>query len=298
MRLNLVIAFLLAAVVVPVIQQVLCSKLRIWSGVLIAGFMYLPGLLLTALFIQIKTMSGGRVEIVQTLTSPEVFEWLLSLAFITSFFTILLEVLRRIRQDKRHESGQPALTPGVYMPMLAMFFGFLVVALYLVSYDSLEDAVRNDNLELARRRLVFNLAGVGPDNGLVEDLGTAGVHTSSLLPLAVKNGSTDMVALLVEHGAQLNPKPQRVYGRRAAEKEWNMLYHAIRDDNIIMLKFLVDLGVNPTRGIVLAVKEHRVEHLAFLLESGADILSVMPELREKDLEAKFLEMQAKPGSDL
>ncbi len=291
MSLSLPIYSTLIAISIPAIQQILLvlPLRRTWP---IALLMYVPGFLFVLWAIDDNARGGGRLEIVYVLTSPSVFAELLSVLLLAAVYTLVFEVLRRLRVDDWTESEESRFTPGLYRPMACIAILLLAMCICSVNYKSLEDAVLRNDLELARSRLEFNLAGVGPNNGRIEDWGTAGIHTSPLLPVAVKNGSIQMVKILLQSGAEINPSPNQSGINSGSNPEWNMMYYATINDDMPMLQFLVEQGADPTRNILPAVREKNVNHLEFLLSHGADVETVRNELRSQNLEGVLDEMLA------
>ena len=103
----------------------------------------------------------------------------------------------------RGEKVRPLPVGRVYVFMLIVV---LTANMPFTRYKSLQYAVETDSLELARRRLEFNLAGVGPNDGMIHSFGSYGLIRSSLLPVAVENNSKKMVELLLKYGAEVNPE--------------------------------------------------------------------------------------------
>jgi hypothetical protein len=290
MRTQFVLPLIGLAILIPVVQQILMVPKWIESKIPIALLMYVPGLLIVLWAINDRLGDLRRLESIYLLTGPSVFVWLQPVCLVTAMYVFVFEVLRRLRVKDWAESGEPRFTPGLYRPIASFFLVLIVICACAANYTSLEDAVAQNNLDLARRRLKFNLAGAGPNNGRIEDWGTAGVHTSPLLPLAVINRSIEMASLLIQHGAELNPKQLQSGMRGEANPEWNMLYYATVNDDMPMLRFLVEQGADPTRNITTAVSRKNTAHLAFLLKHGGDVEAVRHELKERNLEKALASM--------
>ncbi|MBL7644545.1 MAG: hypothetical protein JNK74_00005 [Candidatus Hydrogenedentes bacterium] len=280
------------AILIPLVQQLLTLPKWIVSKIPIALLMYVPGLLVVFWSINDRVGDVRRLECVYLLTGPSVLAYLPPVCLLTAVYVFIFEVLRRLRVKNWAESGEPRFTPGLYRPLAGILLILIVICTCAANYKSLEDAVAQNDLDLAARRLKFNLAGAGPNNGRIEDWGTAGVHTSPLLPLAVRNGSIEMARLLIQHGAELNPEPPQLGKRGWANPEWNMLYYATINDDMRMLEFLVEQGGDPTRNITTAVKKKNIGHLAFLLNHGGDVEVVRHELKEEKLEKELAGMLA------
>lgn len=99
-----------------------------------------------------------------------------------------------------------------------------------------------------------------------------------------------MAKLLIEFGADLNPKLFRKVSNAGANPEWNNLYYATINDDKPMLEFLIEHGADPTRNITTAVRTKNISHLAILLNNGGDVEAVRYELKEQDLEKTLANM--------
>ena len=111
--------------------------------------------------------------------------------------------------------------------------------MYLCTYKTLEDAVRTGDVALAEKRLQFNLLGVDANNGCVMSMSGEGFVGAPLLVLAIQRNSTEMVELLLQHGAVIdNPD-----GRWAEVS----LPYALRSADFSMVKLLADKGMAPKR---------------------------------------------------
>ena len=128
------------------------------------------------------------------------------------------------------------------------------------------------NLALTEKRLLRNLEGLGPSNGLIIRVGSGGQELYPLLPEAVRNGNYDMVKLLVTYGADLNPEDWNEYKSLTwGEYSKNTLYFAVRNHDVKMMQLLVDLGANPEQGIYPAILERDRELLDYFLRNGAGL---------------------------
>lgn len=285
MRVNIVLPLLGIALLVPVVQQVLTVSSRVASKVPIALLMYVPGLLVVLWSICDQTGDLKRLECVYLLTRPSVFGDLAIVVQVTAVYTLLFEVIRRIRVENWPESGEPHFTPGLYRPLGGMFLVLFALCIWLANYESLEDAVLQNNLELARRRLEFNLAGAGPNNGRIEDGGISGVQALPLLPLAVKRGNRAMVDLLLAYGADLNPRGWKTSVEISDTR--NVLLFAVERGDLPMIDYLVERGANPIQGVFAAtlLKKEDVKEYLFekwtTLESVQKFISSDPDLRNR-----------------
>ena len=107
---------------------------------------------------------------------------------------------------------------------------------YLYTYNTLEDAVRMDDVALAKARLEFNLQGVDANTGYVESVSGSGYIGQPLLPLAIEQNSTEMVELLLQYGADIrNPE-----GRYGGVSLGGALQHA----DYAMVKLLSEKGMD------------------------------------------------------
>lgn len=110
-------------------------------------------------------------------------------------------------------------------------------AAYLATYTTLEDAVRTGDVELARKRLHFNLLGVGVRDGDTMRY-SGGVNTEPLLPLAVSLDDVKMAAFLLKHGADVNQAPSSL---SEFAQSWGT-----RGAGLEMVKLLADAGMDPS----------------------------------------------------
>ena len=173
--------------------------------------------------------------------------------------------------------------------LVALLFA---VSVYFAQYQTLYDAVRSDNVELARHRLQFNWAGLGPDNGHVIYISSGERYLGSLLPVAIWKGNTDMIDLLLDQGAEINiekletPVHDRLnplsdaMRRRNTEMVDHLLERGIvpteairrvaRDNDITMVERMLSAGADPTPAVHSAIEGEHREILELLLDSGAD----------------------------
>ncbi len=117
--------------------------------------------------------------------------------------------------------------------------------------NKLSNAIKNKNLSEVKRLLEL---GVDPN-------AKGALHT------AANRGSTEIVELLLEHGAQIN----------RLEGEKTPLFYACGDKNkkpnIEIVQLLLEKGADPNIGVLLhnAARNNYVEVVVFLIEFGADV---------------------------
>ena len=212
-------------------------------------------------------------------------------------FIVWMIVSRFPGKNFRGEKVRPLPVGRVYVLMLIVVY---VASIPLTHYKSLQYAVETDDLELARRRLAFNLAGLGPNNGKVHYFGSYGLIRSPLLPVAVENNSKKMVELLLKYGAEVNSEAPGEGSEHAERVVFrNPLAVAIQGDSMDMLGFLIDKGADPTVGVFPAVIEEKPEALRYLLERGADVEAARKELEAVEkgqlLHKMLEELKSPPG---
>lgn len=164
---------------------------------------------------------------------------------------------------------------GVILAVVAVCF------LSLNHYKSLQDAVESNDVGLTERRLRFNLAGLGANDGSVTDNGTGGLTKGPLLPTAVGKGNKALVELLIQHGAELNPGAPDVIKNFYSYAD-NALAVAIRHDNMEMVELLIEKGANPTQGVFQAVSSEKPDYLCYLMGHGADMEVAREQFRKSD----------------
>lgn len=173
---------------------------------------------------------------------------------------VFLGIWRDLKQTPRKKLLHPeeiVPVPRVRNACAVIFVALAAATLYLGNYATLEDAVKANDLDLARRRLSFNLLGRGPnDGGVGAPWSSGGQRPYPLLPIAVYHGNREMVDLLLEHGASLTPRHWRdattdpdPLNIDNGNIQHNTLYYAIHHDNQQMLTYLLDKGANPTQGL-------------------------------------------------
>ncbi|MCC6487642.1 MAG: ankyrin repeat domain-containing protein [Candidatus Hydrogenedentes bacterium] len=146
----------------------------------------------------------------------------------------------------------------------ALFVLMLLVTYYLETYKTLEDAVNEGNIELAERRLQFNLLGVDVDNGLIARVSSGPAMRWSLLPNAIKNDDIAMVLLLLDSGAKPEVKDFQHGYRTSVDL-------AAAQGEPEVLDLLLDRGADPNRALFGAARANRADSLQILVQHGADI---------------------------
>lgn len=275
----LMLTVLMAGLFVAPIVHLAVRGMRFWGvRTIIAGLVFAPGLCVTAWLVwfnvteYVEFYRAPRWALVYFLQGRSALRYLMAISAITTIYfaiCLLLEYFpwREVRNGKK---GAVRVIEA-WRPLVIIQLALMAVAAYVYSYTTLGTAVTNDNLALAERRLNWNLEGLGPNDGLIIWQGTPGLVRFPLLPEAVKNHNYDMVELLVKHGAELNPADwdedlniSRLYVK-------NPLYFAVKNKDVEMVDFLVDLGVNPEHGIAIALQERDRELLTLFLEKGASV---------------------------
>ncbi len=150
---------------------------------------------------------------------------------------------------------------------------FVLTTWYLRGYTTLEEAVREGDVDLVKRRLSFNLLGLGMENGRVGEVSYM-LFLDPILPLAVGTGNQEVVSLLFENGA---PKDWcLVQGPEGAGVEL-LLDSPVRFGQTEMLRFLLEQGSRPNAKdaggntlLHIAAREDRADAAALLLRYGAD----------------------------
>ncbi len=183
---------------------------------------------------------------------------------------LLLEYFPR-RAVRGGEDGAVRVL-GAWRSLVVIQMGLIAVSAYLYYYKPLGYAVSTDDLALAEKRLNWNIEGLGPNNGLIVRTSASGLELFPLLPVAVRNGSYDMVTLLLNRGAELNPTGwDDVVQLESGTYVKSALYFAVRNHDVGMMEFLLDLGVNPEQGIYPALLEDDRELLGYFLGKGASL---------------------------
>ena len=125
--------------------------------------------------------------------------WVVTTLCVLPWF--LFEGIRRCAPTRGHCAAFP------WRPVLASLLVALVISgaagLYLTNYMTLEDAVREGDVALAKKRLRFNLLGVDANNGYIYHY-TGGTEGETLLTLAVSSNNLEMAELLLDSGADPN----------------------------------------------------------------------------------------------
>jgi hypothetical protein len=277
--------FLLLAVMIvvliPLLQALLVHLNFRGNHIAIAVLMFFPGFCFRLWFMtEASYLYGkryGRSELLYSEIEFGAYLNFLLMCVVTIPFVIMWCLMRRIPRENLGPTGESLHLPSIWKPSCVILGFFLVLAVYLGNYKTLEDAVKLNDTELVRRRLEFNLLGVGPNNGGICQY-SGGLYYYPLLPIAVHYGNKEMVDLLLEHGADLSPEEwygaawddTLKIGKDNGNIEHNPLFYAIFNNNHSMLKYLLDKGADPTQGVSLAVCRKDTEILADLLKRGGD----------------------------
>lgn len=273
----------MVVVLIPLLQALLVHLNFRGNRIAIALLMFLPGFCFRLwLMIELSDMNGkryGRSELLYSEIEFGAYWNFLLMCVVTVPFVIMWCLMRRIPRETLGPTGESLPVPSIWKPCCVILGLFLALAVYLSNYKTLEDAVKLNDVDLARRRLEFNLLGVGPKNGGICQY-SGGLYYYPLLPIAVHYGNKKMVDLLLEHGADLSPEEWRgaawdadtmEIGYDNGNIEHNTLYYAILNNNQSMLNYLLDKGADPTQGVSLAVYREDAELLADLLRRGGDL---------------------------
>jgi ankyrin len=168
---------------------------------------------------------------------------------------------------RRLPTGSTALSsyPNVLLKrsILVVLVITAALTLYFATYQTLCDAVESGNIELAHRRLHFNLLGVGANTGYITGVSSIGTLTEPLLPVAAHSGNIEMARLLLEHGADPN--------KEGEFSDYHFpLYEAISKGYYPMVELLLAKGATAKRGMALAASLGQLDILPLLLDHGAD----------------------------
>lgn len=134
---------------------------------------------------------------------------------------------------------------------------------YLATYKTLEDAVKEGNLELTEKRLRSNLLGLDANTGEVIGISWGGPAKVPLLPFALRRNNVEMVRLLLENGAvvdQIN-----VWGAD------NPMAVACGQSTIEIVEMLLDYWGDPNEGVHAAARDGRLDVLQLLISRGANV---------------------------
>lgn len=218
-----------------------------------------------------------RYFLITTIHTPTM-QALLWYQFLVSLGAYLL-LRRRYTRKVRRSSPDAARTalktwPDTFLKC-AIPFG-LLFSIYLYEYKGLEDAVRDGNVALAKRRLRFNLYGVGVQNGLYvpRDIESTESPLVSLIPLAVKLGNEPMIRLLVEN----NDDKEAALG-----EAW-----LIKKKDFALMEVLLNKGAKidgtpKARPICIAAEFDLPEVIQWLIDHGANV-NVQTEEDERPLD--------------
>ncbi|NUM54757.1 MAG: ankyrin repeat domain-containing protein [Candidatus Hydrogenedentes bacterium] len=162
-----------------------------------------------------------------------------------------------------------------------------VPTIYLKQYVTLEKAVQSGNVELARKRLQFNLLGVGARNGYIMRISSIGTIPGPLMPVAAQTGNVQMARLLMAHGATADdrnqfmspPVTEAAMKGHADMVEFLLQNGAIADeawpgsynDYPRIVEIVLEYGGSPDLGLRSAATAGSIESLELLLDKGADI---------------------------
>ncbi|MCL4695027.1 MAG: ankyrin repeat domain-containing protein [Candidatus Hydrogenedentes bacterium] len=168
------------------------------------------------------------------------------------------------RKTGRHRSFRSTRNLLVFSACLLLLTA--APTYYLAAYKTLEDAVRDGNLELAEKRLRSNLLGANANNGVSTGISSGPVRRTSVLPIAVRDNNTEMVRLLLEHGADVHDADTWPSDRP--------MMIACRESSLDIVEMLLDYGGDPNEGLHHAADVNRVDVLQLLIERGADVYTV------------------------
>ena len=269
--------WLLTGIVLAPIIHWAVRRTKFWGvHMIIAGLVFAPGLCITAWLVWFFAMDIGGFDRWRLIYLLEGVGSLIFLAVTTGLTVIYLGVwglLEYVSREAEGEQGGKVIGVVRAWPSLLITQLLLTaIAVYLHSYTFLGRAVSNDNFTLAEKRLNWNLEGLGPNNGLIVRTAASELELFPLLPVAVRNGNYDMVQLLLKHGAELNPKDWDK--RRLLESGYyvtNTLYFAVKNQDVEMIDYLIDLGVNPEQGIHPALLELNRDLLRYFLDRGVSL---------------------------
>jgi hypothetical protein len=250
------------------------------NRIAIAALIFVPGFWCAWILLQMVVLSSrpnyGRAALYYLL-GEGAFVFLIVVAVVTTPYLLASSASRQISLKNAQRRDEVLQAPSIFKPCLSIFLFLLVATAYLYNYETLEDAVKSNDVDLTRRRLQFNLLGRGPNDGGSYKYSNPGVQSYPLLPIAVWHDNMELVDLLLVHGAELNPEDwdsstydNDGWGEDGGDISRNILYYAVREERMPMLVHLLNKGADPSRGITAAVSYDRLEILAYLLRRGAD----------------------------
>ncbi len=184
------------------------------------------------------------------------FFWGHTLLCLGIWATCEVSARGRARQGASLSRYPNRVLTGVTVFLLVFSGG---VTLFLENYKTLEDAVREGNVELTRKRLRFNLHGVDVRNGYLTHYGHS-LETWPVLRLAPETGNVQLVKLLLEHGADL----------ASEEALSGAIWAAARSNHVEMVHFLLDSGADPNWAMQAAAEDDAVDVLRALVDRGGD----------------------------
>jgi len=282
----------------PFLQLGLVKLNKRWSGPLIALLIVLPALLLAWCFIGwmwglLHRYPPDRIDMAQFVVGPDVIVTLIVTGIMTIPYFAIWNHMREKTLVSWRNHNERVEAPNLSKPLWGSLVILLALTIYLVQRDSLADAVAANNVALARKRLAFNVAGLGPDNGIVGYISSGERYTEPLLPVAVKHGNREMVKLLLDHGAEINTQKLRPMGIHNTQ---NPLHYAIGQADKEMVELLLARGADPSPGIQPACAARHIELLDLLLRAGGEpSLGLVPAFQNYDV--PLLEFLYEMGAD-
>ena len=197
-----------------------------------------------------------------------------------------LQSPHRIYSEDRPISGDDDIRPVTARPILNIVFAF-------------EKAANNGQVAVVSTLLTFaSQHGIDPSTLITRLLVTRIIkegdievfkacvaadhqvinynlfHGDYPLERAVRSGQADLVAFILQHGADLQLSSQRSYGYSGS-----LLSFAARADNVRITELLLKHGVTPARsgGLHSAAERGAVNVMRVLIRQGADVNEQLPE---------------------
>lgn len=192
----------------------------------------------------------------------------------------------RIYYEHRSMSGNENIRPVSAMPILNLVFalekaahnGQVAVVSTFLSFASQHGI---DPSTLITRPLVTRIIKKG-DIEVFKAFVTADhqvinyhlLHGDYPLERAVRSGQADIVAFILQHGADLKLSSQRSYGYSGS-----LLSVAARADDVRITELLLKHGVTPARsgGLHSAAERGAIDVMRVLIQRGVDVNEQLPE---------------------